>query len=199
MRTPIRNVIILAILASLGLMTASATSAGAATTAPHGTGFTTQATAYQNAVLTNAMATRPGGVRVSTREVKWPDGSFVIAATSASDATHPHKGAVADSTCLPNQFCGFTGSDLNGNEFAVGGTGWIPFGECSPTRYPGCDAGIASWENFKSVRVWLEQFKNGGNELCIDPYGDGNWTQGNYTGVDANDYWWLITTNTADC
>jgi hypothetical protein len=83
------------------------------------------------------MATRAGGVRVSAKEVKWSDGSFVIAATSASEAAHPHTGAAPnDPPCLPNDFCGYSGTSLGGNEFAVSGTGWIPYGECSPTKYP---------------------------------------------------------------
>ena len=64
---------------------------------------------------------------------------------------------------------------------------------------PGCDSGIESWQNFKTVRVWLEQFQNSGNELCIDPDGGPSSLNNDYTGVDVNDYWWLITTNNTDC
>jgi hypothetical protein len=150
----------------------------------------THATAYQNAVLKDAMAAHPGGVRVSASEVKWPDGSFVIAAPSASSA-EPDAYA-----CVSGYFCGWTGTNYDsGNEAAVLASGWYPFGECSPTRYAGCDSGVHSWKNMKNVRVWLEQFQNSGNELCISPGNDNS----NYNGVDSSDYWWLISSNTAAC
>jgi hypothetical protein len=118
-----------------------------------------------------------------------PDGSFVLAPAAANGAT-PDAGA-----CVSGDFCGYLSTGYSGTEFAVGGSGWIPFGECSPTHYPGCGSYLHSWHNMKNVRVWLEQFQNSGNELCINPGASNS----NYSGVDDDNYWWLISTNTANC
>lgn len=201
MKMPHTPVIVVAIVAIFGLTTA--TSATAATTASPATGFAAHATAYQNAVLDDAIAAHPGGVRVSTSEVKWPDGMVVNAATSPTAATPPLKGAATPlaAGCLGGDFCGWTGANYTGSQFSIDADTikWIPFGECSPTKYPGCDSGVHAWMNVVSVRVWLEQDKDSGNELCIDPYDFGNWEESDYTGIDSDDYWWYISSNDATC
>lgn len=190
MRKPcLRAVMAAATLAIAGSAFAAAMPASAASKPAPATGFAAHATAYQNAVLGDAMAAHPGGVRISASEAKWPDGTIVGAATSPTAASaEPCPGG--------NNFCAYAGAGYTSNyAWYPGGFGWVPWGECSPSYYPGCDLGIHSWQNHSGDRVWLEQFKGSGNELCIS---DGTSNQ-NYTGVDDDDYWILVSSNPNAC
>lgn len=188
--------IIVAVAAGVFAIAGGATAASAASAPAPATDFAAHATAYQNAVLGDAMAHHSGGVRISASEVKWPDGTIAGAPTSP-DA----KAATAAIACEASHFCGYTNYNGGGNwsYLGSGDTGFYPFGECTPNRYAGCDSGTLSWVNDSGVRVWLEQYQNSGNELCIDPAPDGNYTNSKYTGPDQNDYWWLMSTNKAAC
>jgi hypothetical protein len=167
----------------------STTSASAA--APT-TNFAAYATAYQNAVIGDAMAHHPGGVRISAGQAKWPDGTIVGAPLSPKDPNPP---------CPLGDFCGYAAINFTGGyKYYPNGYGWVPWGMCSPTRYPGCDTGTHSWLNFSEDRVWLEQDKGGGNEYCIAPKGlSTNYGVADFTGVNVNDYWWLISENEETC
>jgi hypothetical protein len=195
--------VVAAIFAIAGLAIAAAMPASAESKTASATGFAAHATAYQNAVLGDAMAAHPGGVRISASQVKWPDGTIAGAAVAPSVAgaatVHPDA-TPPSSACESVHFCGYTDYNWTGNYSWVGSDyGFWPFGECSPQRYAGCDSGTLSWDNQSGVRVWLEQYQNSGNELCIDPASAGNWQDSKYTGPDQNDYWWLLSSNKADC
>jgi hypothetical protein len=182
-----------AIFATIGTAAITAMPVSAAAGATAAPDFAAHATAYQNAVVGDAMAAHPGGVRVSVGEVKWPGGVFLDAATSPTAVPVGY-------VCSILTFCGWTGADGAGTEGIINQeSGWYPFGECSPNLYPGCNSGIHSWLNGTDDRLWLEQRKDGGNELCIDPHDAGNWGDQDYTGVDSSDYWWLASSNTANC
>jgi hypothetical protein len=76
-----------------------------------------------------------------------------------------------------------------------GGGYSYPWGECSPNIYPGCDAAIHSFANNTGDRVWLKEFKTGGDELCISNH---TWNS-DYQGVADEDYWVQITSNPNPC
>ncbi len=78
-----------------------------------------------------------------------------------------------------------------------GGTYWVPWGSCGSTypAEPGCDVGIHAWSNNSGYRVWLEQFPDSGNELCISP-GTANT---DYYGTDGDDFWIYMSDNPAAC
>jgi hypothetical protein len=82
------------------------------------------------------------------------------------------------------------------NYILYGGPYFSPWGECSPTKHPGCNIGIHGWANNTGYRVWLEEYQNSGNELCISNQTD---VPGNYGGVDADDYWIYMSNNPAQC
>jgi hypothetical protein len=153
--------------------------------------YAAHATAYQNAVLDDAMAHHPSGVRISVGQVKWPDGTIVGAPASPKDSAP---------SCIAGVFCQYNAANYTGSYLLTWNPGWTPFGECSPEWYPGCDTGTHSWVNNLSVRVWLEQFKNSGHEYCIAPEGlSRNWESPNFTGVNVDDYWQLLSTNPETC
>jgi hypothetical protein len=153
--------VVASIFAIAGLAMAAAMPASAAAATAPATGFAAHATAYQNAVLEDAMAAHPGGVRISASKVKWPDG------TAATPAT---------SHCEDGHFCGYAGSGYTGNYAWISAEyGWFPLGQCSPVRYAGCDSGVHSRENISGYRTWLEQYPGSGNELCIAHNRAGGW------------------------
>jgi hypothetical protein len=82
------------------------------------------------------------------------------------------------------------------NYILHGGTYFYPWGECSPTEYPGCNIGIHGWANNTGYRVWLEQDQNSGNELCIS---NQTLVPGNYEGTDDDDYWIYLSDNPNPC
>jgi hypothetical protein len=145
--------------------------------------FAAHATSTQNAAILQIMTRNPGGVRVSVYKVKWPNGiSFTI-----------------DGPKLQPQLTGYQFDECSGD----GGAG-----ACLDVPQPDMDKWysygasikvVESWYNYTTARVWLEQFQDSGNELCIDPYENGNYDTYNYNGVDDHDYWTLLTTNTAVC
>lgn len=191
-----RAAVLTSCVAALSLAAAGAAQAQTASGAPAGTRFAAAATHYQNTSISKAMAYLPGGTRVSAGEVVWPDGTMLrVGAT-------PHSSAAPDfpGNCAAGYFCVATGANYTGNYWAwlnapaaVGGDYWIAWGECP--NGPGCDLGVHSWANNSGYRTWLEQFQNHGNELCIK---NGN-SNSNYNGVDWDDYWILMTTNSAAC
>jgi hypothetical protein len=76
-----------------------------------------------------------------------------------------------------------------------GGAYSYPWGECSPNMYPGCDGGIHAFANNTGDRVWLKEFKTGGDELCISNH---TWNS-YYLGIADEDYWIQLTTNPNPC
>jgi hypothetical protein len=188
-------------MASIGILAAPAASA-AAHPADSGSAatFDREATAYQNQMIEGALARVPGGTRVSADEATWPDGLIVVAAVSPT-ATVPSAAGISngvkvpfnpDATCPTYDFCGYTGPDATGTAKEYpGGSGFQPWGVTG--------TGMKSWTNLTIYRSWREQFQNSGNELCIDPFGNGNWSESNYSGPDLNDYWELMSGNADNC
>jgi hypothetical protein len=154
--------------------------------------FASEATAHQNKIIESALARAPGGTRISASEVKWPDGTVLgVPASSDQDSLN---------TCLDSLpelvFCGFTQVNYYGSWLAsaqVGSDVWVPWGNIF------VDQGMYSWYNQTDTRVWREQFQDHGNELCIDPWPYGNFTESSYTGPDVFDYWNLMTSVEAQC
>ena len=154
--------------------------------------FASEATAYQNKVIERELSRVPGGTRISASQVEWPGG--LILGVPASPQQNELR------TCLlalpSDNFCGFTGTSYDGDYITAPvatTTGyWVDWGGYFNT-------GMHSWYNDTSNRVWREQEQNAGNELCIDPYGNGNYLNTNYNGVDVNDYWIWMSTNPANC
>jgi hypothetical protein len=186
-------VAIVAVFSTSGLWAASAS----ATSRPAAS-FASEATANQNKVIEGALARVPGGTRVSASQAIWPEGfGLVVPAIQAQDPLQQCLTTVARVV-----FCGFNQANWRGsyvyayNTNADGdltGDYWVPWGMIEP------DQGMYSWYNQTSVRVWREQFKDSGNELCIDPWPNGNYSDSDYTGPDVNDYWFLLTTVESNC
>jgi hypothetical protein len=145
--------------------------------------FSAHATPAQNAAILRIMTRNPGGIRVSVYKVQWPNGiSFTADGPKAIPET-----SVGD-------FVECNGVGLGGNclyEPQQTVDKWYSYGAS-------INAAI-SWFNDTTARVWLEQFQDSGNELCISPYENGNYTEYDYTGADDHDYWTLLTTNKAVC
>jgi hypothetical protein len=179
--------------AGLGLLAVPA--AGAAVH-PAATGpaarFASEATPHQNSVIERALSRVPGGIRISASEVEWPNG--IILGVPASPQSEFSECATAFSPTPV--FCGFTGVNFTGDYIAAPvatTTGyWVPWGE-------DFDTGMHSWYNFTGNRVWREQEQNAGNELCIDPVGNGNYYDTDYNGPDVNDYWIWMSVNSSNC
>ena len=74
-------------------------------------------------------------------------------------------------------------------------TYFYAWGECSPVELPGCDVGLHMYDNNTGFRVWLEQYIDGGKELCI---GNGK-INTNYNGPDDNDYNIYLSNNSSEC
>ena len=116
---------------------------------------------------------------------------------------NPGSNATAASTyygCNSTYFCLSTGSNMTFDwPYAIqslgslGDTEWVPWGECGVN--PGCDVGVHSWANNSGYRVWLEQFPNSGNELCIS----NQIANFDYYGIDGDDYWIFMSDNPAKC
>jgi hypothetical protein len=94
----------------------------------------------------------------------------------------PHSGGEVWVAFLEN-------ARLNGGGYSYS------WGKCGPGGHPGCDLGIHAWANNTGDRVWLKEFKTGGDELCISNH---TWNS-NYEGIADNDYWIQITTNPNPC
>ena len=195
-------------LAGAGAAQAQASPAGPRSPAAH---FAADATPYQNASIARAMRDFPGGTRISPREVRWPGGAVILrVGPSPTTSAAPSDSPEFADDCPSGYFCVATGAHYTGqnweylnavefdDEYDLGLVDyWIPWGDCSgsPPIGHGCDAGIHSWANNSGERTWLEQFQDGGNELCISN-GQSN---SDYTGADDNDYWILMTVNSAAC
>jgi hypothetical protein len=174
--------------AVLGLVGGPAAGAAAS---PQAARFASEATAYQNRVIEGALSRLPDGTRISASEARWPDGITVEAPDS------PEQNGLGTCTyTYANDFCGFTGSGYTGTLVA------FPFQEGYDIWYEwgaSVNTGMHSWYNNTPFRVWREQFQNSGNEMCIDPYPYGNYTDSDYSGVNVNDYWVLVTDNVNNC
>jgi hypothetical protein len=181
-----------ALIGALALTGAAAPGASAVTT-DSAASFAAHATAYQNTFLDAAMKAHPGGVRISAGEVKWPDGEIVGAAVSPT----AHPDAVV---CESPYVCVYTGADYTGGYADIPAEyGFFHFGECTPTDEPGCDIGEHSWVNDSGYRMWLEQYQDSGNELCVNHYDQSGYYNEDYTGVDEDDAWILASANSAAC
>jgi hypothetical protein len=155
--------------------------------------FASEATAYQNKVIEGALARVPGGIRVSASQARWPAYKIGLGVprSPAQDPLQECLDAVPEL-----DFCAFTQVNYQGNYvYAWNSTGdlWVPWGQLQPNQ------GTHSWYNALGTRVWREQFQNHGNELCIDPWPYGNYTDSNYSGPNLYDYWILLTTNENRC
>jgi hypothetical protein len=182
----------------LGLFTAAG-AAQAQTGAPstsHAAQIAAAATTHQNAVVDEVMAQRPEGTRVSASEVKWSDGTL-LTVSAEPETTCPDQYYCG---CPAGYFCAwpaaFSGSWVAlPNATLQKGPYFEAWGQCSKPAQPGCNAGIHSWASNTGFRTWLEQDPNSGNELCIS-----NRTSNlAYNGVDADDYWIYLSSNSAVC
>jgi hypothetical protein len=162
-----------------------------------GARFASEATSRQNAVIDAAMSKDPGGTRVSPGEVRWPNGVNLVVET--------RTGAVAPDDyedCPAGYFCAYPGTlDIVypgvwyeiPNYVLHGSVYFYAWGAC--ITGPGCGLGIGAWANNTGQRVWLEQFQNSGQLLCIS-----NQTHNyDYTGPDDEDYWIYLSSNKAAC
>jgi hypothetical protein len=192
---PMGMPVLCAAVAAIGLLAAPAAASAAvhpAQTRPAAR-FASEATAYQNKVIERALARVPDGTRISASEVKWPNGA-VLGVAASTDQTELSDCLDAQSNGLA--FCAFTSTNYTGNWLSLpqlDTDSWFNWGSNFPSQ------GTSSYYNALEYRVWREQFKNSGNELCISPWGDGNYTDSNYYGPDKFDRWILTTTNSAPC
>jgi hypothetical protein len=183
-----------AAVAAIGLLAAPAASAAVrpAQTGPAAR-FASEATAYQNKVIERALARVPDGTRISASEAKWPNGTVLgVAASTDQDELLDCLEAEPDDLA----FCAFTSTDYTGDWLSLPQNDtdlWWAWGEIFPSQ------GTSSYYNALEYRVWREQYMDSGNELCISPWGDGNYTDSNYYGPDKFDWWILTTTNSAPC
>jgi hypothetical protein len=186
-------VAVVAIFSTSGLGAASASAASRPAAR-----FASEATAQQNKAIEGALARVPGGTRISASQARWPAGfGLVVPAGRDQDPLQQCLTTVARVV-----FCGFNQASWQGqyvyayNTDADGnltGDYWVPWGMMEP------DQGMYSWYNQTSIRVWREQFKDRGNELCISPWANGNYSDSDYTGKNVNDYWFLLTTVESNC
>jgi hypothetical protein len=180
-----RTLTITACAAALGLGALIAASACTRTSTSNPSSaarFTAEATSYQNATITAALARLPGGTRVSRSEVQWKNGAVILQVRPT-----PAVSGGARVTCVSGYFCAESGSGaqwgfLNAAD-RYGADYWLTWGGFYPS-------GIASWNNQSGYRVWLESLQNGGDELCISNGG---------TGTNNTYYWILMTTNSSSC
>jgi hypothetical protein len=123
----------------------------------------------------------------------------LMKARSVEDAATPdtYEGCYAGFFCLSVGAPITDGSWLRAlsNATLHGGAYSYPWGECSPNMYPGCDGGIHAFANNTGDRVWLKEFRTGGDELCISNH---TWNS-YYLGIADEDYWIQITTNPNPC
>jgi hypothetical protein len=189
-----------ALLISLTVLTAGTARAETNSASPSGASrFASAATPSENAVIDKAMARQPGGTRISATQVKWPDGVGLVVVASPSQKESQAgalDGCPAEYFCLnvvsstdPLTWYTIPGYDISKDVY------FYAWGECSPVMYPGCDSGIHMYDNNTGFRVWLEQYIDSGNELCI--------AQGkvntNYNGPDDNDYNIYLSNNPSTC
>jgi hypothetical protein len=93
--------------------------------------------------------------------------------------------------------CVWPGGDQTLDNYILHGSAYFDhWGECTPTENPGCGIGIHGWANNTGYRVWLEQYQNSGNELCIS---NQTLVPGNYDGVDVDDAWIYLSSNSSPC
>jgi Peptidase inhibitor family I36 len=171
--------------------------------------FSAEATSYQNAVIAKAMTHVAGGIRVSASEVTWDSGAVILSVPASADA----PANIADSPdnpggCPGGYFCVWTAANYGGvgvaflnapayfedNNESVQDY-WIPWGDCNAGE-PGCDVGEHSFANESGFRTWLEQYQDSGHEDCISGNGQ---SSSDFTGPNSDDYWILMTTNSAVC
>jgi hypothetical protein len=146
---------------------------------------------------------------VSPSEVAWDKGAVILRVAASARAS----AKVADSPdtpgdCPSEYFCVWTGANYSGVGVAYLNAPayfeannekpadyWVPWGDCE-AGYPGCDVGEHSFANESGYRTWLEQNQDSGHEDCISGNGQ---SSSDLTGTNADDYWILMTTNSAVC
>jgi Peptidase inhibitor family I36 len=170
------------------IMLAAPEMATAATTPGH-LGYAAEATSYQNTTLGAALATAPGGVRISPNTVEWNDGAVLMTVPAAS---HAPSAAPATLPCDNGYTCVYNAPNLGGTRLQFRDAGY----------YQNLDQYVRgwqtrSWRNRYPDRAWLNQYKTSdhGASLCIQGYTLGY----NYTGPAKADQWILLTNNNAPC
>lgn len=186
-------------LSVIGLLVALPGTASASQASP-GThrSFASMATSYQNRTIENLLARIPGGRRMSANEVVWPDGVIVAVPVSPHATVHPvipgrhatAAGPDATPSCYSHDFCGWEDANFTGTEGIFPQlTGFWKYGADGLVTH--------SWYNDTLYRAWREQFQNRGNELCINPWPNGE--NSDYNGVNYDDYWLLMSSNPNNC
>jgi hypothetical protein len=174
-----------------------------------GARFAAEATSFQNAVIAKAITRAPGGIRVSPGEVAWDRGAVILHVPASVDASAKLVQATGNpGGCPSGYFCIWTAVNYGGVGMAYLNAPayfkdrnegvaayWVPWGDCG-SGDPGCDVGEHSFANESGLRTWLEQNQDSGNEQCISGNGQ---SSSNFSGTNADDYWILMSTNSAVC
>jgi hypothetical protein len=148
---------------------------------------------------TRASATRSADLTLSRQHVV---GNTVLRAPKTIAAANQgnYYGCPAGDFCLATSWVqsppaswayGLPSSAIEGTTY------WVAWGSCGGTypAEPGCGLGVHAWSNNSGYRVWLEEFPDSGNELCIS-----NQTANtDYYGTDGDDYWIYMSNNPAPC
>jgi hypothetical protein len=151
--------------------------------------------AYQDSVITAAMAANPGGTRTSASTVVWGDGAAYLSVPTT--ATGRVDAAVT--RCATNYLCywnhiGYTGVKAGCAGYALTHHQWF----CS-RGFPWNVRPFASYVNATRYRVWLQQYPShtrAGLELCIDPYqSNANMERSPYRA----DRWLWMSSNPTHC
>lgn len=168
----------------LGVPAVASTQANAATSSTVAAGST--AAPLQNAIT--ATAQRPGAPNAEEDSWNGCNAGYFC-------ATPELEPVCAGETCNwpGGPGSGNGDSETLENYILAGGVWWDPWGAAG---FPGYDIGIHGWANNTGYRVWLEQYQDSGNELCISNH---TIAPGNYEGVDEDDYWIYISNNPNAC
>lgn len=176
------------------------------------------ATAYQNMVISKAMAHTPGGTRVAAGEVVWTGGIFLaVPATENGNpiTTTDPNAPDSKSQCPFGDFCGWSEPNFSGCLMGVP-TGFSPsyWGDWGDFSAADCGSqGTRSWFNDSDFRGWKEQHHSGGTPVpnhmyfwtggtdsgdnrCISP---GNANSNVTDTQNADDGWMQGSTNASSC
>lgn len=175
-----------------------------------GTTAANAATAYQNGVISAAMAHMPGGTRVSASKVVWGGGRVVLAVpASINSAGSPDSIGACDF----GSFCAWSEPNFNGcfQEIPTGDSPNLWFNWALFSGLDCSSAGTWSLYNNSDFRGWKEQFHSGGTQLsqfrweggtdsgdnfCVSP---GQQISSESNSQHRIDGWMQGTTNPAAC
>ncbi len=142
----------LAAAAMAATMMLAAPGMAAAATAPSHPDYAAEATSYQNATLSAALARAPGGMRISPNTVEWNDYTVMMTVPATPDAST----ASPDTNPCWNQYsCVYNAPNQAGTRLQFQDAGYYQ----DLYTYGGPHWQTLSWRNRRPYRAWLNQYK----------------------------------------